>query len=88
MIARPLDADHLLVIKGEPGRTDFPLYSLPFDGTAAKALGRVPGWQMGGGVSGNGVPDGKFFAFFSTGTPTSHIYDVDLSPIMQLVKKP
>lgn len=74
------------------------VYSIPLDGSAPHVIGRVPKPEIGvrtspttfsatSGFSGLS-PDGKYFAFFSPGEPTLHVYDVDLTPILQLIKKP
>lgn len=83
------DGEHLVKIGFEPGTKSYTLVSVPIDGSAPRTIRTIPelirglsGWEAGLST------DGKQFAFFSVGTPTTHIYDIDLSPILKLIKKP
>lgn len=90
------DGEHVLKV-GSFGATttDFTkiVYSIPLDGTAWRVLGRIPPPNFGNsGVGNAGMPgalssDGKRFAFLEIGKPTTHFYDVDLTPVLKAINK-
>ena len=82
------DGEHLVKLGRGPADKEFTIYSLTIDGTTAREIGRVPFGIRGYNGWGTGLsPDGKFWAFARQGPPTSHIYDVDLTTILQLINK-
>ena len=66
-------------------QTDFTVFSIPFDGRPQRALGTVPHVVPNGyyGITGGWTPDANLFAFWTEGSPTSHIMNVDVTPILQ-----
>ena len=67
----------------------YTLYSIATAGGAPRALLHTPLPIVGMSGWGSGLaPDGNRLAYFSKGPSISHVSDVDLSPILNLIKKP
>jgi hypothetical protein len=82
------DSKELVKIGLMGSDTTYTVLALPLDGSAPRALARVP--QLITGMSGwrdDLSPDGRRLAFFERGVSTTHLYDIDLTPITALVNK-
>ncbi len=83
------DGRHMMTYGYTTGEKDFSVYLVPLDGTAPRVIGHLPPATGSSGIYiRSWSADGKFFAYFAAGTSTTHVYDVDLTPILNLIKKP
>ena len=77
------DGQHAIVAGKAGGDTAARYYLVPLDGTAPRpyrALSATP-------IDAHVAPNGDAIAFTTEGTPTSHIYDIDLTPVLHAVIK-
>jgi Tol biopolymer transport system component len=82
------DGNHLVRIGESPTGTDYAVYSIPLDGTPERVIGHIADPRRAVVSWGSGLsPTGTLFAFFSRGTPNAHVYDVDLTSVLQTLVK-
>lgn len=83
------DGEHLMAQGRAPADHDVTLYSIPLDGSAPRVIGHVS--ETIGLLNmtlASFSANGKLCAFFAPGTSVSHIYDVDLTPVLKVINKP
>jgi Tol biopolymer transport system component len=77
------DQQHVALVGKTPGDTGLRIFSIPLGGGAVRTIGRVPGsiFQFGGNNALS--PDGRTLALITAGVSTTHLFDLDLTPILQ-----
>jgi hypothetical protein len=80
------DGQHMIVIGRKPAETALTIFLVPFDGSAPREFGGIPGHlsrYYGGTLS----PDGKLLAFTTEGAHTSTFSEIDFGPALQAIGK-
>jgi Tol biopolymer transport system component len=78
------DGKHIILTGKAAGDSQWKLFLVPLDGSAARLLGEIP--HGDGGVLAPS-PDGKLLAYTSEGLYTTKILDVDFGPALQALAK-
>ena len=77
------DGRHLILGGTTPGESISKLFLVPLNGDAPRVLSQFSRLNGTAYVS----PDGRSLVFTSEGTPTSTIYELDVTPILQSIGK-
>ena len=77
------DGRHLILGGTTPGESISKLFLVPLNGDAPRVLSQFSPLNGAAYVS----PDGRSLVFTSEGTPTSTIYELDVTPILQSIGK-
>jgi len=80
------DGRHLVLFGKRPGEDVSKVYSVPLDGSAPRVLATLPTTNTIAGRL-DLSPDGMSVVFTSLGLPTGKIYELDLTPILQVIGK-
>lgn len=78
------DGRHLVMVGKHAGDTASTIYLVPLGGGAPRAVARVTD-AIAGYLALS--PDGRSVVFATSGTPTSVLYELDVSPIVQALAK-
>ena len=80
------DGRNLILFGKAPGESVSKIYSVPLDGSAPKALATLPTTSTVAGRL-DLSPDGSAVVITSVGPWTSKIYEIDVTPILQSMRK-
>jgi Tol biopolymer transport system component len=79
------DGQHVVLVGKTPGDSVSKIFLVPLAGGAPRVLAPYTGQMIG---RFDLSPDGKSLAYTLQGAPTSTIFELDVSPILQSIRKP
>jgi hypothetical protein len=79
------DGRHVVLVGNTPGDSVSRVFLVPLDGTAPRLLGTVPALPYDGRLELS--PGGRLLVFTTEDAPSTTLYELDLTPILQSIRR-